>query len=46
MSFDDLRAAIESRPAGKLALRFVPDYPGRIPPVLPAVWLEPLHTAA
>ena len=42
MSFDDLRPAIESRPAGKLALRVVPDYPGRIPPVLPTPWLEPL----
>jgi glutathione S-transferase len=45
MSFDDLRSAIENRPAGALALRVVPDYPGRIPPVLPAEWLEPLRTA-
>jgi glutathione S-transferase len=43
MSIDDLRPAIENRPAGELALRVVPHYPGRIPPVLPAAWLEPLH---
>jgi glutathione S-transferase len=43
MSLDDLRPAIEHRPAGELALRVVPDYPGRIPPVLPAAWLEPLR---
>jgi glutathione S-transferase len=43
MSLDDLRPAIERRSAGELALRVVPDYPGRIPPVLPAAWLEPLH---
>ena len=43
MSLDDLRPAIEHRPAGELALRVVPSYPGRIPAVLPAAWLEPLH---
>lgn len=43
MTMDDLRPAIESRPAGELALRVVPDYPGRIPPVLPPSWLEPLR---
>lgn len=43
MSLDDLRPAIENRPAGDLALRVVPDYPGRIPPVLPTAWLEPLR---
>ena len=46
MSLDDLRPAIESRPGGELALRIVPDYPGRIPPVLPAAWLEPLRGPA
>jgi len=46
MSLEDLRPAIENRPAGELALRVVPDYPGRTPPVLPADWLEPLHAAA
>jgi glutathione S-transferase len=42
MTLDDLRPAIESRPAGALAKRVVPDYPGRMPAVLPAQWLDPL----
>ena len=33
LTFDDLRPALESRPAGAHALRVVPDFPGRIPPV-------------
>jgi glutathione S-transferase len=43
MTLDDLRPAIEDRPAGALARRFVPSYPGRMPPVLPAEWLAPLR---
>jgi glutathione S-transferase len=43
MTLDDLRGAIESRPAGKLAARVVPDYPGSVPPILPADWLAPLQ---
>ena len=39
MSFDDLRPHIESRPAGKLALRVVPEFPGKAPPVFPPEWL-------
>jgi glutathione S-transferase len=39
MTMDDLRPAIESRPAGALAQRVVPNYPGRTPPILPADWL-------
>ena len=46
MTLDDLRPAIENRPAGELALRVVPEYPGQMPPVLPAAWLEPLRPAA
>jgi glutathione S-transferase len=46
MTLDDLRPAIESRPAGELALRVMPDYPGRAAPVLPAAWLEPLRAPA
>jgi glutathione S-transferase len=46
MTLDDLRPAIEARPAGELALRLVPDYPGRIPPILPPAWLQPLRSAA
>ncbi len=40
MTLDDLRPAIENRPAGALARRVVPSYPGRMPPVLPAEWLK------
>lgn len=43
MTLDDLRPAIEARPAGELAKRVVPDYPGRTPPILPPAWLEPLR---
>jgi glutathione S-transferase len=46
MALDDLRPAIESRPAGKMALRAVPDFPGKMPPVFPASWLEPLREGA
>jgi glutathione S-transferase len=42
MTLDDLRPAIENRPAGELARRVVPNYPGRMPAVLPAEWLAPL----
>ena len=42
MTLDDLRPAIEARPAGQLAMRIDPDFPGRMPPVLPAAWLAPL----
>lgn len=43
MTLEDLRPAIESRPAGALARRIVPNYPGRTPPSLPPAWLEPLR---
>jgi glutathione S-transferase len=43
MTLEDLRPAIEGRPCGALARRIVPDYPGKMPPVLPAAWLEPLR---
>ncbi len=46
MTLDDLRPAIESRPAGQLALRVIPDYPGKTPPILPPAWLQPLRSAA
>ncbi len=45
MSMDDLRPAIESRPAGRLAMRVVPEFPGRAGPVFPEPWLEPLRTS-
>jgi len=43
MTLDDLRPAIEARPAGALALRLVPSFPGRTPPVLPTAWLQGLR---
>jgi glutathione S-transferase len=46
MTLQDLREAIAARPAGELAMRVAPDYPGDAPPVLPAAWLEPLRTPA
>ncbi|MGV1047505.1 MAG: glutathione S-transferase N-terminal domain-containing protein [Solirubrobacterales bacterium] len=46
MTFDDLRPAIESRPAGALAKRVVPNYPGHTPAILPAEWLAPLRAAS
>jgi glutathione S-transferase len=44
MTLDDLRPAIESRPAGRLAMQVDPDYPGTVPPILPPDWLESLRT--
>lgn len=46
MTLDDLRPLIESRPAGALARRVVPDYPGKTPPILPPAWLQPLRSEA
>lgn len=46
MALDDLRDAIAAQPAGEMALRVVPDFPGRVPPVFPAAWLEPLRETA
>jgi glutathione S-transferase len=43
MTYDDLRPVIESRPAGKLARRVAPDYPGKSPPILPPAWLQQLR---
>jgi glutathione S-transferase len=45
MTLDDLREPIAERPAGRLAMRVDPDYPGKTPPILPAEWLEPLREA-
>lgn len=43
MSLEDLRPAIEGRPAAEFATRVVAHYPGHTPPVFPAEWLEPLY---
>jgi glutathione S-transferase len=45
MTMADLRPAIEGRPAGALAAKVVPDYPGHTPPIFPAAWLDPLRGA-
>lgn len=46
MSLDDLRPAIEGRPAGRLATNIVKRFPGRTPPVVPPEWLAPLADPA
>lgn len=43
LTMDDLRPSIENRPAGELAKRVVPDYPGKTPPILPPAWLQQLR---
>jgi glutathione S-transferase len=43
MTFDDLRPAIEGRPAGELAMRALPEFPGAAPPAFPPAWLQPLR---
>jgi hypothetical protein len=45
MTLDDLRPHIAARPAGELALRAIPVFPGEAPPVLPPAWLEPIRGA-
>jgi glutathione S-transferase len=40
LCFDDLRGAIEHRPAGVHAYELVPDFPGRVGPLLPTTWLS------
>jgi glutathione S-transferase len=42
-TLQDLRPTIAARPAGEHAARFAPNYPGDVPPILPAAWLEPLQ---
>ncbi len=45
MTLEDLRPHIADRPAGQLAMRVDPEYPGSAPPILPPAWLEPLGSA-
>ncbi|HEX2231941.1 MAG TPA: glutathione S-transferase N-terminal domain-containing protein [Thermoleophilaceae bacterium] len=40
LAFDDLREAVEARPAGRHALRVLPRFAGRIPPVFPTEWIR------
>jgi glutathione S-transferase len=46
MTLDDLRPPIAEHPAGELAMRAVPDFPGHAGPILPPAWLEPLRASA
>ena len=46
MTLDDLRPLIADRPAGRMATRVAPDFPGKAPPILPQAWLEPLRESA
>ncbi len=39
LTLDDLVPLIEPRPAADLARRYVPNYPGHTPPILPPAWL-------
>ena len=41
-TFEDVRAAIDDRPAAALARRLYPWYPGRVSPSFPPEWLAPL----
>lgn len=43
MTLDDLNPSIEARPAGQMAERAIPEFPGRAGPILPPEWLEPLR---
>ncbi len=44
LTLQDLRPAIDGRPAGRLARRAIPTFHGDTPPILPAAWLEPLNS--
>ena len=46
MAFEDLRPAIEARPAGDLAKRVLPESAGSIPEIFPKEWLAPLRAPA
>ena len=45
MTLDDVKPFIEGRPAGDLARRLVPDFPGHTPAGFPPQWLAPLRDA-
>lgn len=46
LTFEDVRAAIENRPAAGLARRLYPWFAGRVQPSFPPEWLEPLRQRA
>ena len=41
LAWDDVRPMVEGRPAGDLAMRLLPRYPGPLPSFLPREWLAP-----
>lgn len=45
MTMDDLRPLFEGRPAGELAQRIAPDFPGHARAALPPEWLERIRAA-
>jgi glutathione S-transferase len=46
LTLDDLKPLIEPRPCAELAARYVPNYPGHTPPILPPAWLPAAPTLA
>jgi len=46
MTMQDLRPAIDARPAGRFARRVIPDYAGDAPPAFPPAWMQPLRQGA
>ena len=46
MTLQDLRPAIEARPAGELAMRVAPTTPATPRRSCPPAWLEPLRADA
>jgi glutathione S-transferase len=46
LTMDDLKPLIEPRPCAELARRYVPNYPGHMPPILPPAWLPAAPAAA
>lgn len=44
MTMQDLRPAIDGRPAGRFARRVIPDYAGDAPPTFPPAWLQALNS--
>jgi glutathione S-transferase len=46
LTFEDVRARIEARPAADLARRLYPWYPGRVSASFPPDWLTPLQASA
>ena len=44
LAYEDLRALVQPRPAGELAMRLLPRYPGPLPPFLPPEWLAAVRT--